>query len=150
MNAVLKAYFDILEALHESYNAQLSGLTQDELDWSPGEEMNSIAVLSAHVAGAERYWISDIVMGEESGRERDKEFATSGVSDDILLSQMDSVLDYAREAFDQLSADQLAEVRVSPRDGREHTIAWWIANLLEHNALHLGHMQITKQLLTSR
>ena len=96
MGPVLKAYFDILEALHESYRAQISGLTQEELDWSPGDEMNSLAVLAAHVAGAERYWISDIVMGEESGRDRNKEFATSGVSGDILLSQLDSVLDYAR------------------------------------------------------
>ena len=146
MGPVLKAYFDILEALHESYRAQISGLTQEELDWSPGDEMNSLAVLAAHVAGAERYWISDIVMGEESGRDRNKEFATSGVSGDILLSQLDSVLDYAREAFDQLGSDQLAEVRISPRDGREHTVAWWIANILEHIALHLGHMQITSQL----
>ncbi|MCH8094757.1 MAG: DUF664 domain-containing protein, partial [Chloroflexi bacterium] len=67
MDAVFKAYFENLEALHDGYRARIAGLTQEELDWSPGDEMNSLAVLSAHVAGAERYWISDIVMGEESG-----------------------------------------------------------------------------------
>lgn len=150
MNPVFDAYLDILQALHEGGRAQISGLTQEELDWSPGDEMNSLAVLSAHVAGAERYWIGDIVMGEDSSRDRDKEFATSGVSEDVLSSQMDSALDYAREAFELLGADQLAEVRISPRDGRERTVAWWITNLLEHTALHIGHMQITKQLLDSR
>ncbi len=150
MNPVFKAYFEILEALHEGHRAQMAGLNQEELDWSPGDEMNSLAVLSAHVAGAERFWISDIVMGEESGRDRDKEFATSGVRGEILSSQMDAVLDYAREAFDRMQADQLAELRTSPRDGRERTVAWWITNLLEHTALHLGHMQITKQLLDLR
>ncbi len=150
MNPVFKAYFEILEALHEGHRAQMAGLNQEELDWSPGDEMNSLAVLSAHVAGAEQFWISDIVMGEESGRDRDKEFATSGVRGEILSSQMDAVLDYAREAFDRMQADQLAELRTSPRDGRERTVAWWITNLLEHTALHLGHMQITKQLLDLR
>ena len=150
MNPVFKAYFEILEALHEGHRAQMAGLNQEELDWSPDDEMNSLAVLSAHVAGAERFWISDIVMGEESGRDRDKEFATSGVRGEILSSQMDAVLDYAREAFDRMQADQLAELRTSPRDGRERTVAWWITNLLEHTALHLGHMQITKQLLDLR
>ena len=150
MDPVFKVYFENLEALHEGYRAQIAGLTQEELDWSPGDEMNSLAVLSAHVAGAERYWISDIVMGEESGRDRDKEFATSGVGEEILSSQMESVLGYAREAFERMEADQLAELRTSPRDDRERTVAWWITNLLDHTALHLGHLQITKQLLDKR
>jgi len=150
MDPVIEAYFDILKALHEGYRAQISGLTQEELDWSPGDEMNSLAVLSSHVAGAERFWISDIVMGEESGRDRDKEFATARVSEEILSSQLDSVLGYAQETFNRMGADQLAELRTSPRDGRERTIAWWITNLLEHTALHLGHMQITRQLLDLR
>ena len=150
MDPVIQAYFEILKAIHKGYRAQISGLTQEELDWSPGDEMNSLAVLSAHVAGAERYWISDIVMGEESGRDRDKEFATAGVSGEILSNRLDSVLDYAQEAFDRMEANQLAELRTSARDGRERTVAWWITNLLEHAALHLGHMQITRQLLDLR
>jgi hypothetical protein len=112
--------------------------------------MNSIAILAAHIAGAERYWICDVVMGESSGRDRDIEFATTGVSEDILSGLLDTTLGCVREAFDRLAADQLADVRISPRDGREYTVAWSIAHVLEHTALHLGHIQITKQLLKSR
>ena len=150
MDPVFHAYFEILQSLHKGYRAQISGLTQEELDWSPGDDMNSLAVLSAHVSGSQRYWISDIVMREESGRDREKEFATSGVSGELLSSQLDSVLAYAKEVFDHMEADQLAELRTSPRDGRERTVAWFITSLLEHTALHLGHMQITKQLLDLR
>lgn len=150
MDPVFEDYFDVLELLHEGCQAQISGLTQNELEWRPYESMNSIAILAAHIAGAERYWIGDVVMGEASGRDRDMEFATTGVSEDILSGLLDTTLGYAREAFDRLAADQLADVRISPRDGREYTVAWSIAHVLEHTALHLGHMQITKQLLKSR
>jgi uncharacterized damage-inducible protein DinB len=150
MDPVFEAYFDVLEALHEGCQSQLSGLTQEELDWCPNDGMNSVAILAAHIAGAERYWIGDVVMGEASGRDRDKEFSTTGVSEDVLSGLLDSALGYTREAFSRLATDHLAEVRISPRDGREYTVAWSIAHVLEHTALHLGHIQITKHLLKSR
>lgn len=149
MDPVFEAYYDVLEALHEGCQAEISGMTQEELDWCPDDRMSSIAILAAHIAGAERYWIGDVIMGEPSGRDRDKEFATTGVSEDILMGLLDSALDYTRKAFDRLDADQLADVRISPRDGRTYPLAWSIAHVLEHTALHLGHMQITKQLLKS-
>ena len=144
MEQILKDHLDVLEALHEGCVSQISGMTQDELDWRPDEDMNSLAILAAHIAGAERYWIGDVVMGESSGRDRDKEFATTGVSWKALSDQMDSALKYSRGAFKRLATDQLGEVRTSPRDGRKYTVAWSIAHVLEHTALHLGHMQITK------
>jgi hypothetical protein len=150
MDPVLEAYFDILVTLQEGCRTQISGMTQEELDWRPGNEMNSVAILAAHTAGAIRYWIGDVVMGEVSVRDRDSEFATTGVSEHELSELLDSALDYVRKAFDDLSADHLNEVRTSPRDGRTYTVAWAIAHVLEHTALHLGHMQITQQWLRSR
>jgi uncharacterized damage-inducible protein DinB len=149
MDPVYKAYFHILESLHNDCRAQISGMTEAELGWSPAEGMNSMAVLIAHIAGAERYWIGDVVMGETSNRDRDQEFTTSGKSEEVLSGMLDSALGYCREAFGRLTRNQLAEVRTSPRDGREYSVAWSIAHVLEHTALHLGHLQITKQLLDS-
>ena len=150
MDPVFEAYFDVLETLHEECQAQISGMTQEELDWYPDDGMNSIAILVAHIAGAERYWIGEVVMGEATDRDRDREFETIGVSEDELSCLLDSTLAYTRTAFEGLAADHLAEVRISPRDGREYTVAWSITHVVEHTALHLGQMQITKQLLGSR
>ncbi len=36
--------------------------------------------------------------------------------------------------------------RTDPRDGREYTVAWALFHALEHTALHLGQMQLTRQL----
>ena len=150
MDPIIKSYLDVLESLHKDCKKQISGLTQEELDWSPGEDMNSLAILSAHIAGAERFWMGDYLMGEASGRVRDDEFSTSGSTADALSKQLDAALKYSREVFDRLSQDQLGEIRMSPKDDREFTVAWIIASVLRHIALHLGHMEVTRQLVKSR
>lgn len=150
MEPIFKSYFEELEALHGDCKEQISGLTQEELDWSPGEDMNSLAILAAHIAGAERYWISDIVMGEASGRVREDEFATEGSDENALFNHLDAALESTRDAFGTLTLDQLTETRKTPRGDREYTVAWSVAHVLDHTALHLGHMQITRQLVKSR
>ena len=150
MDLIIKSYFEVLEALHKDCKQQISGLTQEELDWSPGEDMNSLAILAAHIAGAERYWMGDHLMGEASGRVRDDEFSTSGSTVDALSQQLDAALKYSRDTFDRLTQDQLGEIRKSPRGDREFTVAWIIASVLRHAALHLGHMEVTRQLVLSR
>ena len=150
MDPMIESVLDVLEDLHSDVKKQISGLTQDELDWSPGDDMNSLAVLTAHVAGSERYWISDVIMQEVSGRVREEEFATLGTTEDALSKQLDSVLEYIREAFDRFAPDQLSQVRTSSQGDREYTVAWAIAHVLRHTSLHVGHMQITRQRLNSR
>jgi uncharacterized damage-inducible protein DinB len=119
------------------------------LDWSPGNDMNSLSTLVAHVAGAERYWIGDVVMGEDSGRVRDREFETAGATADELSNRLDDSLEYIEGAFERLSPAQLAEERTLPELDRTYTVAWSIGHALQHTAQHLGHMQITRQLLSS-
>jgi hypothetical protein len=86
-------------------------------------------------------------MREPSGRDREAEFVTSGVSEQALVDLLDTSLAYIEGAFDRLDVEVLAENRISPRDGREISVARTIAHVIEHTALHLGHIQITKQLL---
>ncbi len=150
MDEKLKGFLEILEDLHAQCRAQLADLAEDDLDWRPKVGMNSLAVLAAHIAGAERYWIGDVVMRESSNRDRDGEFATTGMSSESLLERLESALEYSRAAFAKLSTDQLDETRTSPRDGKTYSVAWAIAHTLDHTALHLGHIEITRQLLEGR
>ena len=70
MEAFFENYVNRLEALYSHVEAAIEGLSVDALDWSPGPEMNSIAVLLVHLAGSVRYWIGDVAGGEPSGRDR--------------------------------------------------------------------------------
>ena len=147
MDTILASVYDHFQSLHESCKHALSGLDTPALDWVPGEGMNSLAVLVTHVAGSEKFWISDITMQEPSGRDRPAEFRVQGEAVDHLAGLLDSSLAYIHEAFERLTRDDLSQPRVSPLDDNQYDVAWSIAQSLTHTALHLGHIQLTRQLL---
>ena len=56
----------------------------------------------------------------------------------------------ARGVLGRLALEDLEMPRISPRDGREFMVGWALAHALEHTVLHLGHIQITRQLWEHR
>jgi hypothetical protein len=150
MLPVLEDYLERLQALHTDMKQAIAGQPLAVLDWVPGPAMNSLCVLVVHATGAERYWIGDVVGQDLSGRDRDAEFRASGLDAPTLTTRLDETLAHSRGVLDGLTFEELEGLRVSPRDGREFTVAWALAHALEHTALHLGHMQITRQLWDQR
>lgn len=140
------AYVDRLEALHKDVNSTIADLPVETLNWSPGPEMNSLAVLAAHTAGAERYWIGDVIARDDSRRDRASEFRTQAESATTLIARLDAALANSRIVLERLTLADLSEQRFAPRAGHEVTVAWALAHALEHTASHLGHMQVTRQL----
>ena len=69
MQTFFENYLDLLQDCHNGILQALEGLPQSALDWVPGQDMNSIAVLLAHITGSERYWIGDIAAQESSNLE---------------------------------------------------------------------------------
>lgn len=150
MEPVFKGLYDLLEEMHDDCKEEIIGLSQADLDWSPCEGMNSIAILVAHTAGSETFWIGDVVMEQPTGRDRPAEFATKGLDGKALIGLLDGSLSRVEGAFETLSMDQLGESRTSPWQEEGFTLAWAISHILQHTALHLGHIQITRQLLELR
>lgn len=150
MNALYDAYLERLEKLHREIEKALSGLPQEALDWTPGWAMNSLAVLVVHTAGSERYWIGDVAMGEPSGRDRSAEFAVHGLSAAELQARLERSLAYAREALPRLPENSLAVERYSAAWGENITAAWALMHALEHLGIHLGHIQMVRQLWDQR
>jgi len=150
MNKFFEDYLDRLGHLHEDCKLAIEGLSQDALDWKPGPSMNSIGVLIIHLIGAERYWFGDFIMKEPSGRNRDQEFQSNGLDPLELSHRLDDALAYIEKSLDQLTIQDLMEIRVSPRDGREFTIGWGILHVLKHTALHLVHVEVTRHMWEMR
>ena len=116
-------YLERLAMLHAEMAKALTGLPQAALDWSLGPELNSLAVLAAHVAGSETFWIGDVIVRRTTTRVRDHEFQTTAVSADDLKARLAHALADSRQAVAQLTLDNLAELRASPRDGEVHSVA---------------------------
>jgi uncharacterized damage-inducible protein DinB len=146
MQTFFENYLDLLQDCHNGIFEALEGLPPAALDWVPGQDMNSIAVLLAHITGSERYWIGDIAAQEPSNRDRDAEFRVHGVGMDVLKKRLADNLEYARYALDKMSLQDLETTRTRPSDGREYTMAWALLHALEHATSHLGHIQMTRQL----
>ena len=137
---------DRLTALHDEIEKAMAGLSLEALDWSPGPEMNSMAVLVMHTAGAERYWIGDIVGQDPSGRVREQEFKTSDMSEVVLREKLQAALAHSQEVIAALSLDDLAQPRYSSRHDKDFTAGWALVHALEHTAVHTGHIQLMRQL----
>ena len=61
MQSFFTNYLSNLQELHNDIRSTLEGLPQKALDWTPGFGINSLNVLVAHLTGAERYWLGDVV-----------------------------------------------------------------------------------------
>ena len=146
MQTFFTDYLKLLEQRHNEILESIEGLTSAALDWSPGPDMNSISVLVFHLTGAERYWIGDVAAQDPKERDRDAEFRVHDVEMDVLRTRVMDNLDYARAVLETFRVEDLETVCTSARDGNMFTVGWALLHALEHTTLHLGQIQLTRQL----
>ena len=141
-------YLQRIEDLRRQVRDLIADLPAEALNWQPlagGKgPTNSLAVLAAHVAGAEHFWIGEVVSGLPPTRDRDAEFATEAGTPQGLLLLLDNVAAETRQVFADL--DQAALEGTRQARGRMIPVRWCILHVVDHTALHLGHMQLTYQL----
>lgn len=139
-------YLDQLGKNLAEFHKLLHDLPAEALDWAPSAEINSIAVLAAHLAGSNKYWLGDVLGSRESRRVREAEFGTRGVDAVELATRLEATVAEITPIVSALSFDDLAKNRFSPSHGREYSVAWVLNHALEHTALHVGHAQVTGQI----
>jgi uncharacterized damage-inducible protein DinB len=146
MSTFFEDLLDRFHELHADIAKSLEGLPVEALDWKPGPETNSINVLVVHLTGAERYWIEAVALGEPTERVRDEEFLAHGLSAVDLKERLAAEDDFTRRALARFNLPDLEESRKSPRNEKTFNVGWCLAHALEHSALHLGQIQLTRQL----
>ena len=146
MQTFFTDYISLLQERHKDILEALEGLPPAALDWVPGPDMNSVSILVFHLTGAERYWIGDVAAQDPTERDRDAEFRVHNVEMDVLKKRLTDNLEYTRNTLNKFTIQDLETTRVSARDGRKFTVAWALLHALEHTTLHLGQIQITRQL----
>jgi len=149
MIAELDNYLARIEDLRNQVSGLIAELPAEALNWRPLEgkddhATNSLAVLAAHIAGAEHFWITEVVGGLPATRNRDAEFVTVAASATELTQRLEKVSSETKDVFSKLSESDLNGTRQA-RD-RIVPVRWCILHVIDHSSLHLGHMQITYQL----
>jgi uncharacterized damage-inducible protein DinB len=127
---------------------KLADLDDHQLRWRPAPTANSLGALVVHLGYAERLWLRAIYAGEamDMGWRAHMFELPEGWGHDQIVSfyeaeaaAADAVLD-AAESFDLASRGEF----------RPTTLRWVVVHLIEETARHLGHMDITRELLDGR
>lgn len=148
MATEVQTYLSVLNDLCDQVKKLLEGFPREALDWCPikGEgdlATNSPAVLAAHLAGSETYWMKEVIGGQPTQRDRDAEFRTKGKTLAELQAGLDSAAKKTQEVLSSLKPAQLDETR-RWRD-RDVAVRWGVLHIIEHFAMHIGHLQLTRQ-----
>jgi len=145
----IEIYLSFLNDLRGQVKTLLEGLPKEALDWRPldgeGElATNSPAVMMTHLAGSEAFWVKEIIGRQPIQRNRDAEFVVKGLGVSDLLAKIETGAKDTAAILSSLTSSQLEETRKF-RD-RTVTVRWGILHVVEHWAIHVGHMQLTRQL----
>jgi uncharacterized damage-inducible protein DinB len=150
MSSELATYRERIDHLRTQVRELVAGLPVEALNWLPlpagdrEDATNSLAVLAAHVAGSEHFWIGEVVGGRPPTRDRDAEFATRAADSRELVALLDGT---AAETAGILSALPLSALDGERQvEDRRLPVRWCLMHVAAHTALHLGHMQLTYQL----
>ena len=145
----IEQYLSRIQELHSQIADIIRDLSAEALNWRPIEgtgdmATNSLAVLVVHVAGAQHLWIGEVVGKMPATRDRDAEFAYVADSPAGPLALLEQAGAETRQVLSALSATDLD----GSRQVRDKTVPvrWSIIHIIDHAALHLGHMQLTYQL----
>lgn len=133
----------------------LEGIPPDTLNtWKPAaardgsHEMNTFAALATHALGSAENWTLIITGARPATRDRDAEFRAQTTLAD-LRARRDAWLTELHTQLDGMTeADFAAPISASLVDGNAST--WTVLDgmihAVDHTALHLGHIQIQRQL----
>jgi uncharacterized damage-inducible protein DinB len=146
MLSELDNYLQRIEDLRGQVRDLIADLPAEALNWRPieGKETNSLAVLATHIAGAEHFWIGEVVGGRPSTRDRNAEFTTQASDASELVCLLEDTGVETRGVFAALTEACLDGTRQAR--GRTIPVRWCILHVIDHTALHLGHIQLTYQL----
>ena len=134
----------------------LKDLTPEQLNWSPPiEGANSAYVLANHTLGNVRAWVLGITCQQSIERDRPGEFSASANSIEGLIEEWQELSIEIASALSVLSSSDLDE-RIIPTQslwgvGEVEQISRRDAliQVIEHASLHLGHLELTRDLIHS-
>ncbi|MEM7331333.1 MAG: DinB family protein [Chloroflexota bacterium] len=150
MHQLFKDFQERFAKAHQDLLNVLDALPEHAIDWVPGEGMNSTAVLIAHVAGASRYWVGDMALGDDSQRIRQDEFDSVGHSKALLKTKLDDSMAYIQQGLTKISLTDLDRMVERPHTDQVFSVGWCLLHALEHTTEHVGHLQILQQLWDAR
>lgn len=143
---------EILDDALGGLRAAVDGCTAEELNRRPaGEETNSLAVLATHALHSTRSWLSLAMGAPLPPRDRPAEFLVVVDDPAVFLASFDEMASQCRALLATDGEFDPARVGTAPwrSQGADEpvTAAWAILHAPAHLREHVGHAQLTRQLV---
>ena len=134
-----------LQHLRDSAIFKVEGLDPTQLRWKPAPTANSLGVLVVHLGYTERLWLRAVGAGEEM----DMAWRAQMFDLPPAWGAEEAVAFYREESrLADTVLEQVASLDLPSRgDLRPTTFRWAVFHLIEETARHVGHMDITRELL---
>jgi len=141
---------------YRNYLAEaLAALPPEALNWRPpvkaedeAPASNTPAAIATHVAGAQRYWIGEVIGGVPAQRDRDAEFRVAAAEAGPIIDHLSATGKRVQAVLAGLGPGDL-EPMVDYR-GEIITRRHLILRMLAHTAEHLGELMLIRQLWEAR
>lgn len=139
---------DLFRSVHQQLRDIVRDRDDETLNWSPGPDLNSIAVIVIHTLGSELDTLL-LVRDIQSDRDRDAEFRVHANDAETLLDAIDRADAALEEHAAAITAGDLEAIRTRP-DRDPQSGLHWLINNYGHAREHRGHLDVTMQLLQRR
>lgn len=155
-DVTIEAARDILDDSLSELRKAVDGCSVEQLNRRPaGDDSNGLAVLSTHALHSSRSWLSLATGTESPPRDRPAEFRVVVDDPDDFLAWFDATAGECRAILDAAATFEPASTgtpswRFDELDDREQepvTAAWALQHALAHLNEHVGHAQLTRQVL---
>ena len=142
----------LLDKLGHSVLDERGGLPDEALNRPlPLPETNTLYALATHILGAGEFWSLAMAGARPLERDRPAEFRASGTLAE-LAPRFERWLADAHATLDPLPDEALAQPVTPPPQFRPWgdepmMLGDCLLHAVDHTALHLGHIQLTRQML---
>jgi hypothetical protein len=133
----------------------LAALPPEALNWRPPVKAegdaplsNTPAAIATHVAGAQRYWIGEVIGGVPAQRDRDAEFRAAAAAAGPIIEHLNATGERVQAVLAGLGPADLEQTVVY--GGETITRRRLIMRMLAHTAEHWGELMLIRQLWEAR
>lgn len=136
--SILELYRARLQELLARAVRAMQQMSEEDLNWRPNEESNSVANLVIHLEGNLQHFIEHGLGGAESKRDRDNEFNERRLSGrDELIARFEAAVSRTDAVLAALPPEKLDDINtIAPFKG--NTVGALLLRLTTHFAEHVG------------
>jgi hypothetical protein len=154
-DALLEAARPTLDGSLRELRKAIDGLDAEALNTSPaGPDANALAVIAVHALASTHSWLALATDSPLPPRDRPREFETRVEDAAGFLASVDRTAEACRALLARADSIDPARTGTAPwRSGAAAeepvTAAWALLHALDHLREHVGHAQLTRQLLNA-